>query len=41
MTLSGFEQPDIVLLDKKEKTCVLIDTAISADSDFTQKEVRK
>jgi len=41
MTPSGIEQPDVVLLDKKENTCVLIDTAISAYSNIYTKGNKK
>jgi hypothetical protein len=30
--------PDIIIKNKKEKTCTLIDVAIPADRNFVQKE---
>jgi hypothetical protein len=33
--------PDIIIKNKKEKTCTLIDVAIPADRNVAQKEVRK
>ena len=34
-------RPDIILKNKKEKTCTLIDEAISADRNVMQKEAEK
>jgi hypothetical protein len=34
-------RPDIVIKNKKEKTCTLIDVAIPADRNFVQKEAEK
>jgi hypothetical protein len=34
-------RPDIVVKNKKEKTCMLIDVAIPADRNVTQKEAEK
>jgi hypothetical protein len=34
-------RPDIIIKNKEEKTCVLIDVAIPADRNVTQKEVEK
>jgi hypothetical protein len=34
-------RPDIIIKNKKEKTCTLIDVAIPADRNFVQKEVEK
>jgi hypothetical protein len=34
-------RPDIIIKSKKEKTCVLIDVAIPADRNVTQKEAEK
>ena len=34
-------QPDIVLHDEKEKTCLLIDISIPDDSKFNTKETEK
>jgi hypothetical protein len=31
-------KPDIIIKNKKEKTCILIDVAIPADRNVTQKE---
>jgi hypothetical protein len=31
-------KPDIIITNKKEKTCILIDVAIPADRNVTQKE---
>jgi hypothetical protein len=33
--------PDIIIKNKKEKTCVLMDVAISADRNVVQKEAEK
>ena len=33
--------PDIVLHDEKEKTCLLIDTALPDDSNFNTKQTAK
>ena len=34
-------RPDIIIKNKKEKTCTLIDVAIPADRNVVQKEVEK
>jgi hypothetical protein len=34
-------RPDIIIRNKKEKTCILIDVAIPADRNVTQKEAEK
>ena len=34
-------RPDIIIKNKKEKTCTLIDVVIPADRNVAQKEVRK
>jgi hypothetical protein len=34
-------RPDIIIKNKKEKTCTLIDVAISADRNVVQKETEK
>jgi hypothetical protein len=34
-------RPDIIIKNKKEKTCTLIDVAISADRNVVQKEAEK
>ena len=34
-------RPDIIIKNKKEETCTLIDAAIPADSNFVQKEAEK
>jgi len=34
-------KPDIIIKNKKEKTCTLIDVAIPADRNVVQKEVEK
>ena len=34
-------RPDIIIKDKKEKTCTLIDVAIPADRNVVQKEAEK
>jgi hypothetical protein len=34
-------KPDIIIKNKKEKTCILIDAAIPADRNVTQKEAEK
>jgi len=34
-------RPDIIIKNKKEKTCTLIDVAIPADRNFVQKEAEK
>jgi hypothetical protein len=34
-------RPDIIIKNKKEKTCILIDVAIPADRNFVQKEAEK
>ena len=34
-------RPDIIIKNKKEKTCTLIDVAIPADINVVQKEARK
>jgi hypothetical protein len=34
-------KPDIIIKNKKEKTCILIDVAIPADRNVTQKEAEK
>ena len=34
-------RPDIIIKNKKEKTCTLIDVAIPADRNAVQKEVEK
>ena len=34
-------RPDIILKNKKEKTCTLIDVAIPADRNVVQKEAEK
>ena len=33
--------PDIIIKNKKEKTCILIDVAIPADRNVMQKEAEK
>jgi hypothetical protein len=33
--------PDIIIKNKKEITCILIDMAIQADRNITQKEAEK
>ena len=33
--------PDIVIKNKKDRTCILIDVAIPADRNVTQKEAQK
>jgi hypothetical protein len=33
--------PDIIIKNKKEKTCILIDVATPADSNHTQKETER
>jgi hypothetical protein len=33
--------PDIIIKNKKEKTCTLIDVAIPTDKNVVQKEVEK
>jgi hypothetical protein len=35
------KRPDIIIKNKKEKTCILIDVAIPADRNVVQKEVEK
>ena len=34
-------RPDIIIKNKKEKTCTLIDVAIPADRNVVQKEAEK
>ena len=34
-------RPDIIIKNKKEKTCTLIDVAIPADRNIVQKEAEK
>jgi hypothetical protein len=34
-------RPDIIIKNKKEKTCILIDVAIPADRNVVQREVEK
>jgi len=34
-------RPDIIIKNKKEETCTLIDVAIPADRNFVQKEAKK
>jgi hypothetical protein len=34
-------RPDLIIRNKKEKTCTLIDVAIPADRNVVQKEVEK
>jgi hypothetical protein len=34
-------KPDIIIKSKKQKTCMLIDVAIPADRNVTQKEAEK
>ena len=34
-------QPDIVILDNKRRTCILIDVANSGDRNVNKKEVEK
>ena len=34
-------RPDIIIKNKKEKTCTLIDVAIPADRNVVQKEAKK
>jgi hypothetical protein len=34
-------RPDIIIKNKKEKTCMLIDVAIPADRNVTKKEAEK
>ena len=34
-------RPDIIIKNKKEKTCTLIDVAIPADRNFVQNEAEK
>ena len=34
-------RPDIIIKNKKEETCTLIDVAIPADRNFVQKEAEK
>jgi hypothetical protein len=34
-------RPDIIIKNKKEKICTLIDVAIPADRNFVQKEAEK
>jgi len=34
-------RPDIIIKNKEEKTCTLIDVAISADRNLVQKEAEK
>ena len=34
-------RPDIIIINKKEKTCTLIDVAIPADRNVVQKEAEK
>ena len=35
------DRPDIIIKNKKEKTCTLIDVAIPADRNVVQKEAEK
>ena len=35
------KRPDIIIKNKKEETCTLIDVAIPADRNVVQKEVEK
>jgi hypothetical protein len=34
-------RPDIIIKNKKEKTCTLVDVAIPADRNIVQKEAEK
>jgi hypothetical protein len=34
-------KPDVITINKKEKTCILIDVAIPADRNVTQMEAEK
>jgi hypothetical protein len=34
-------RPDAIIKNKKEKTCILVDVAIPADRNVTQKEAEK
>jgi len=34
-------RPDIIIKNKKEKTCTLVDVAIPEDRNFVQKEAEK
>ena len=34
-------RPDMIIKNEKEKTCILIDVAIPADRNVTQKEAEK
>jgi hypothetical protein len=34
-------RPDVIIKNKKEKTCILIDMAIPVDRSVVQKEVEK